>query len=192
MSAAQSLPLISIERYLSDERDREVRHEYREGRVYAMAGATNNHNRVARNFVGTLFGRLRGGSCEVFGSDVKVRIQTSGKKRFYYPDATVVCEPNGPGDTFQDRPVVVLEVFSPATRRLDEGEKLEAYLVLPSVRVVLLVDPDRYEVTVYRREGSSGSFTAEFYTDAAAVIALPEILTELSLADLYERVVFDV
>ena len=153
-----------------------------------MADGTNTHNRVAANFVGAMFGRLRGSGCGAFGSDVKVRIPRRTHTRFYYPDGTVVCDSNGPGDTFQDRPVVVLEVLSPSTRRLDEGEKLEAYLDLSSVRVVLLAEPDRVEVTAYRRSERTGGVDPERYLSIGETVPLPEVNAELPLADLYDGV----
>ena len=96
---------------------------------------------------------------------MKVRVQMKSHTRFYYPDATVVCDPAPPQQTWQDRPVVIVEVASESTRRVDEGEKREAYLTIPSLAVYLLVETDRPRVVAYRRvaEGSGTEhFEAEF------------------------------
>lgn len=127
MTAAQEIPLISVEQYLAAEQDAAIRHEYLGGYVYAMAGAKIIHNRITASALVSLGSRLRGKPCEAFNSDVKVRIQLSSHTRFYYPDAMVVCESNPDQQTWQDRPVVIVEVASESTRRVDQGEKREAY-----------------------------------------------------------------
>jgi Uma2 family endonuclease len=83
---------------------------------------------------------------------------------------------------------VVAEVISPDTRRVDEGEKREAYLTIPTLRAYLLIDSDRPRVVVYRR-GDQG-FALEEYTGLGAVVSLAEVEAERPLADLYERVEF--
>jgi len=183
-----ALPLPSAEACLAEESDAELCREYVEGRVYAMAETTNRHSRVATYFLAAAGARLRGKPCEAFNSDTKARIQLSSHMRFYYPNGMVVCDRNPEDDTFQDRPVVVAEVLSDSTRRLDEGEKRDACLSVPSLKVYLLIDPDRPRVTVWRR-GEQG-FAAEVYEDLPAVVPLDEVGVELPLGELYERVVF--
>ena len=105
---------------------------------------------------------------------------------FTTPDAQVTCHPNPPDDSFQDNPVVVIEVISESTRRADEGEKRAGYLALPSVEVYLLVESGRPAVIAYRRTATG--FVREVFTGLAAVIPLGGIGTELPLAEIYERV----
>jgi Uma2 family endonuclease len=162
-----------------------VKHEYLGGAVHAMAGATNGHNEIAVNSIIALGGRLRGKPCRPFNSDTKVRIELGGHTRFYYPDAMVVCHPNPRSDHFQDHPVVVIEVLSDSTRRIDQGEKCDTYLRIPSLQVLLLVESEEMAVTVHRR-GVEGGFAVEYHAGAEAVIPLPEIGAELPLAELYE------
>ena len=188
MSASPTPPLVSIDDYLAGELASDVKHEYFGGVVYAMAGAKIIHNRVAGNFSISLGSRLRGRPCEPFNSDTKVRVQMSSHTRFYYPDGMVVRDSNPPDLTFQDRPVVVAEVLSDSTRRLDEGEKREAYFTIPTLRVYLLIETDRPCVVAWRR-GEQG-FSAELYEGLESVIELSEIETQLPLAELYERVEF--
>lgn len=186
---AKSVP-ISIDDYLAGEEVSDVKHEYLGGTVHAMAGATNRHNIVSLNALVSLSNQLRGKSCQPFNSDTKVRIKFPDQTRFYYPDAMVVCAPNPVADHFQDRPVVIIEVLSDTTRRTDLGEKLDAYPTIPSLEVLLYVEPEVPFVTVHRRR-AAGGFAIEHHAGLDAVIPLPEIDAGLSLADLYDRVTFD-
>jgi Uma2 family endonuclease len=188
MSAAPRPPLVSIDDYLAGELVSEVKHEYLGGVVYAMAGAKNVHNDVAGSFFGALYSRLRGRPCRPFNSDTKVRVRMTSHTRFYYPDGMVVCDSNHPDESYQDQPTVIAEVLSDSTRRIDGGEKRDAYLTIPSLRVYLLIDIDRPRVTVYRRQEQG--FDTELYEGLDAVIPLSEVETELPLAELYERVEF--
>lgn len=189
MTALAKSEPISIADYLAGEEVSDVRHEYLGGTVHAMPGATNRHNIVAGNAFASLHGSLRGKSCQPFNSDTKVRIKFPDQTRFYYPDAMVVCSPNPTTDHFQDRPVVIIEVLSDTTRRTDLAEKLDAYPTIPSLEVLLYVEPDIPFVTLHRRR-AEGGFAIEHHSGSDAVIPLPEIEAQLALADLYERVDF--
>src|SRR5438445_4801884 len=115
---AQSQHLLSVEDYLEGERVSEIRHEYVAGRVYAMAGASDDHNRISLNIVAELRERLRGKRCEPFGSDMKLKMP--GSEAFYYPDALVTCDPSDDAKYFREKPAVVFEVLSPETERTDQ------------------------------------------------------------------------
>jgi len=108
MSQIDAPKLVSVADYLAGEAAATVRHEYVGGMIYAMAGAKNVHNRIASNCLIALGAALRGKPCDAFNSDTKVRLQSATQTRFYYPDASVVCAPNPPADTFQDRPAVLV------------------------------------------------------------------------------------
>ncbi len=109
-------------------------------------------------------------------------------ERFYYPDASVIGRSNPANEYFQDEPVVVAEVLSNSTRRLDEGEKKDAYLTIPSLAVYLLVEQATARIVVYRR--ADRSFVAEVYEGLDAIVRLSEIETELPLADVFDGVSF--
>ncbi len=188
MSAARSWNLISVQAYLAGELTSPVKHEYLGGVVYAMAGARNLHNRIATNTLIALGMRLRGRPCQPYNSDTKIRLRPFGQARFYYPDASVICNSNSDDDSFQDEPVVIAEVLSQATRRIDEGEKKDGYLTIPSLGVYLLIEQDRPLVTVFRRAESG--FEREVIVGLDATIALPEIEIELPLAEIYAGVEF--
>jgi Uma2 family endonuclease len=191
MTALPKLGHVSVEEYLEGETLAETKHEYVGGTIYAMAGATNRHNRITTNAIVFLGLGLRGKPCEVFNSDTKVRIELSNQTRFYYPDALVVCDLNSANDHFQERPVMIVEVLSESTRRIDLGEKRDAYLAIPTLKLLLLVEPDLAAVALYRR-GPAGGFLLEEYSGLDAVVDFPEIGVTLSLADLYEGAHFPV
>lgn len=188
MTAARKLGLISIEDYLAGELTSPVKHEYLGGVVYAMAGARIVHSRISTNATAFLHAHLRGKRCSVFNSDAKVRVRLPNQTRFYYPDAMVVCRSNSPVSTFQDEPVVVIEVLSRSTRRTDEGEKKDAYLTIPSLAVYLLIEPGAPLIVAHRRTESG--FIREVYDGLEAVVPLPEVDANLPLADVYADVEF--
>lgn len=188
MTAATKLNQVSVEDYLAGELVSPIKHEYLGGVVYAMAGVRNVHNTIAGNVLGILHARLRGKPCRPFNSDTKIRIRLPYQTRFYYPDASVVCDPNPPDDSFQDQPVVIVEVLSRRTRRIDEGEKKDAYLTIPSLCVYLLAEQEMPAVVAFRR--TEHGFVREVYEGPNAVVPLPEIDTELPLAEVYEMVEF--
>jgi Uma2 family endonuclease len=188
MSTAEKLHHVSVDEYLTGELESPVKHEYLGGVVYAMTGARNLHNLIATNAVVALGIRLRGKPCRPFNSDTKIRVRLPKQVRFYYPDASVICRSNPPTDSYQDEPIVLVEVISERTRRVDEVEKRDAYLSIGSLGVYLLVEQSRPTVIAYRRAGEG--FAEQLYQGLQAVIPLPEIGIELPLAEIYEAVEF--
>ena len=189
MNALRQPDSITVIDYLAGEEISDMKHEYLGGTVYAMAGATIRHNNIALNCLASLHGKLRGKSCQPFNSDTKVRIEFPDHSRFYYPDAMVVCQSNPDSDHFQTQSVVIIEVLSDSTRRADLGEKRDAYLTIPSLKVLLFVESEAPAITLHRRL-LEGGFTIERHSGLDAIVPLPEIEASLSLADLYERVEF--
>lgn len=192
MSAAFRSKLLSFEEYFAGESDSATKHEYLGGAVYAMPEGTNAHNIVATNLIAILHAELRASAhakgCRPFNSDTKIRIRSSSHTRFYYPDASVVCQPNPQQDSFQDHPAIIFEVLSDRTRRADEGEKKDAYLNIASLDVYVLVEQSQPSVVVFRR-GEHG-FVRESHNGLNSSLPLPEIGIELSLARIYESIEF--
>jgi len=188
MTPAKKLNQLAIADYLAGELISPIKHEYLGGVVYAMAGARNAHNIIATNTVGALYARLRGRPCRPFNSDTKIRVRLASQVRFYYPDVSVVCRPNPQTDSFQDDPAVVFEVLSRQTRRIDEGEKKDAYLTIPSLAAYVILDQDTAAAVIFRR--TEGGFVREVYEGLDAVLPLGEIGIDLPLAEIYEAVEF--
>jgi Uma2 family endonuclease len=188
MSTAGGLNLVSVEDYLAGELISPIKREYVGGAVYPRADARNVHNLIATNVLGAIGSRLRGRRCRPFNSDTKIRVRQPTHVRFYYPDVSVICRPNPQTDAFQEEPAALIEVISRRTRRIDEGEKKDVYLTIPSLAVYLLVEQDSGAVVVFRR--TDQGFVREVHQGLDTVIPLPEIEIELPLAEIYEAVEF--
>ena len=180
----------TLEEYLAFERDSEVKHEYLDGRVYAMSGASPNHNRVTVNLTREVSAQLRGRGCEPFGSDMRVRIPETGLHT--YPDLSVVCgEPRFERDVLDHlmNPTLLVEVLSKSTASYDRGEKFRHYRKIPSLREYVVVEQDRAHADHYARAGAAGDrwlLTEVHGLDAT--LALPAIGCALAMRDVYERV----
>jgi Uma2 family endonuclease len=181
MSSLKRNVLVSVEEYLEGEKHSLVKHEYVRGRVYAMVGASRAHNRIALNIGYALDRHLRGGSCSVFVSDVKVRIADT----FYYPDVLVTCSPSDTDPYFSSEPSLIVEVLSATTEASDRLDKRIAYQSLPSLTEYVLVSQDRREVEVYRRDGPA--WDLEVFVDPDTV-RLESIDFELTLAEIYRDI----
>jgi Uma2 family endonuclease len=178
-------PYVSVEEYLEGERDSQLRHEYVEGRVYAMAGASDDHNRIAGNIFSFLHSALRGKPCEPFISDMKAKIPSQLASAFYYPDVLVACDPTDKEKYYRERPVVIVEVLSPETRRTDEREKAIAYRLVSSVEVYLLVEQDRLRVTALHR--ADNDWNREVIEGRTAALKLGCLGVEIPMERIYER-----
>ncbi len=186
MSTAKITPYISENEYLQGELQSDVRHEYVDGSTYAMSGAKVAHNRIATNVLLSVGSQLKGHPCEVFNSDMKVRIQLKDHTRFYYPDAMVVCESNDRDALFQDKPVILFEVLSDSTRRVDTGEKFDAYLKIESLTHYVLLETDQLTAVVYERGHTE--WERSHLTTPNDTIRFEQLGIELGLGDIYGRV----
>jgi Uma2 family endonuclease len=176
---------LTIDEYFEYEKHASRRHEYVSGRLYVMQGTTARHNKIVGNLHAMLrlAAKRRGGACDAYFIDLKVR---AGRDRVYYPDVVTTCAPHD-GDTLLfDDPLVIVEVTSPSTRRIDRGEKLDAYLTIPTLRAYLIVEHDRRHITLYSREGRTAWSREEIVTTGC--LTLGALNAELSLDEIYERV----
>lgn len=174
--------------YLESEKLADEKHEYVNGTVYAMAGTSKRHNRIAVNIVRALPLRRQDGTpCSVYSSDVKVRV---GKvKSYYYPDVIVGCEQDEADDYYLEKPCLIVEVTSQSTQWKDFTEKLVAYQKLASLQVYLIVAQDQPQVTLFYRDTEGGWDVARFDNlEQSFTLPCPECT--LTLADLYEGVDF--
>jgi Uma2 family endonuclease len=163
--------------YLLGENDRPdgLKYEYINGQVYAMAGASRNHNRLARNLTTSLDLHLRGGSCEVFQGDMKVGIQTANEQHFYYPDVHVTyAEENN--RYFNTSPCLIIEVLSESTARIDRYEKLV------SLQEYVLCSQDAAHLEIYRKRSE---WKAEYFV-AGQHFTLESVGLTMAIDELYE------
>ena len=176
---------ISPDEYLEGERSAEVRHEYVDGHVYAMAGASDDHNRIAGNIFAELRERLRGHRCEPFINDMKVKIPPAFAEVYYYPDVLVACDPTDNARYFRERPTVIIEVLSPETERTDRREKAIAYRQIPTVEAYVLVEQERMAATILRR--TEPGWQSEVIEKRGSILKLPGLGVEIPLERIYER-----
>jgi len=176
---------ISPEEYLEGERLAEVRHEYVDGRVYAMAGASDDHNRIAGNIFAELRERLRGHRCEPFINDMKVKIPPAFADVYYYPDVLVACDPTDNARYFRERPTVIFEVLSTETERTDRREKAIAYRQIPTVEAYVLIEQERMAATILRR--TEPGWRSNLVEGPGSLLKLSDIGVEIPLERIYER-----
>jgi len=187
MGAVAEVRFITEEEYLRLEEESPVKHEYYNGRTYAMAGATPAHCLISSNIVGSLFSRLRGRTCRGVGSDQRVKVEVTGLR--IYPDALIVCPPerydeHDPNSLLN--PQVIIEVLSPSTERYDRTDKFDHYRQIPSLTDYLLIAQDRVRVEHYQR--SAGDlWTVRSYNQREQSVSLSDLSLELPLEEIYDR-----
>ncbi len=178
---------LSPEDYFRLEEQTEERHEYFDGEIFAMTGGSHNHNVINVNIVFALTSLLEGTDCLAYSNDMKVRAEED--RRFFYPDATVVCgkiEFEEGRDDMILNPVVVFEVLSKSTMDYDRGTKFVAYRRIPSLREYVLVDQYSHWVEHYKKE-DGGQWRLEDLTGIEEVLHLPSIDVKLPLKRIYHR-----
>lgn len=183
-------PYLTPQQYLARERRAETKSEYLRGEVFAMSGASRKHNLVATNVAGELRQQLRDRDCEVYPSDMRVKVSPTGL--YTYPDVTVVCgEPefeDAEVDTLLN-PKVIVEVLSASTADYDRGRKFTHYRRLASLREYVLISQDRPLVEHYVRQGRDQWLLTES-SSLEETLVLPSIECQLPLAEIYLKVRF--
>jgi Uma2 family endonuclease len=148
--ALHEYPMISVEDYLTlDRASKDARYEYFDGELRMLAGGSNYHSTIMINLISILHGLLRGSSCRVHGSDMRVQLS---KTRYVYLDATITCDQRD--HEFSDilrHPRVVIEVLSPSTEATDRGKKFTLYRECPTVQEYVMVDAQSVQVEIYHR-----------------------------------------
>jgi Uma2 family endonuclease len=180
MSTVLRRPM-TVDAFLAWEEQQDMRWEFDGFTPVAMTGGTAGHSAIQRNISIALGSRLRGKPCQVFTSDLKLRVADSIR----YPDAFVVCSPVARSATLVTDPVVIFEVLSPSTASIDPFVKNREYRDTPSVQRYVMLDQDHVGATVFAR--LDNDWTGHVL-GADAMLAMPEIGIEVPLADFYEGV----
>ncbi len=183
------------EQYLALEREAEYKSEYINGQIYAMSGASREHNQTAGNMFREISTQLRGRPCEAYVSDMRVKVNPTGM--YTYPDVVAVCgEANfedGQVDTLTN-PAVIIEVLSPSTEMTemyDRSGKFAHYLRLESLTDYVLISQDEARVEHYTRYSGNGKeeqWMLTLLTSMEGVLRLTSIGCEVALTDIYEKV----
>ena len=177
MNIAMRRPM-TLEQFLAWEDRQELRYEFDGFQPIAMTGGTAAHAAIQRNVIFSLTGRLRGGPCQPYGSELKILV--AGRIR--YPDAFVVCTPVPNGAKVVADPVVVFEVLSESTAREDIFAKNAEYRATPSIQRYIILEQTQAAAVVFARKGED--WVSEVVTDEG-VLRMPEIGIEVPLAELY-------
>lgn len=169
--------------YLRVEEDSVIRHEFLDGRIWAMAGGTPAHARICANVIALLGVALGARRCAVFTTDLRIRVRATGLAT--YPDVSVICgqvelDLTDPKRHTALNPKLLVEVLSPSTEDYDRGEKLEHYQQIPSLEEVMLVSHDEHKIVVWRRSGSGWQATE--HRDGVVSLAIG---CELAVAAVY-------
>jgi Uma2 family endonuclease len=187
MVVSQNSGYLSPEEYLQLEEKSLIKHEYRQGDIYAMAGASNNHVLIAVNLGTLLRNRLRGSGCLPYLSDTKVRIESINI--YYYPDIAVTCDRRD--REFKDflrYPCLIVEVLSPTTEAFDRGDKFADYRNLETLQEYVLISQTRIQIDVFRRN-ELGQWIL-YPHKAGDTIHLASIDFSCAIEDLYEDIDF--
>jgi len=183
-----ALKPITVTDYLEMERSSVDKHEYFEGHVLAMAGASTIHNRIVANIVGELHRYLKGKNCNVYPSDL--RVTTPFSSSYMYPDVSLICGEPALQHESPDvviNPSVIIEVMSPSTEDNDRGFKFFRYMQIPTVREYILVNTAKYEVEIMRRQNDN-SWLMTTVTGLDSIMRIDTIDLLLALNDVYYRV----
>lgn len=175
---------LSVEDYLAGEEGSDIRHEYINGEIHAMSGASIRHNTIAGNLFSAIHSHLSDGPCQVFISETKVRLRIADEDIFYYPDLLIACDPSDTATYFREHPVIVVEVLSPSTERIDRREKLLAYKTIPSLEMYVMIDQEAASITLLRR---SNNWIPEHLTGPDQSLDLEPIKLTVKLGSIYAR-----
>lgn len=179
---------VTVEEYFLLEEASPEKHEYLDGKVIAMAGATEEHNAIVSNLIREIGSFLKGKECNIYPSDF--RVTTPAGKNYFYPDASIVC-----GDTQKQpnvfdtllNPLVIFEVISEGTEKIDRGYKFFYYQQIPSLQEYVLIDSREYAVEVIRRK-DDGLWKFDKFSSSNKEVHLNSIGFTLSFDDIYYRV----
>ncbi|MGB7518348.1 MAG: Uma2 family endonuclease [Spirulinaceae cyanobacterium] len=180
------LTFLTVEDYLDTEKHSKTRHEYVDGRIFAMAGASEEHNLIAGNLYTALRSNLRGTSCRTFVSDMKVKVSIQKADIFYYPDLLVTCDPDDNERYYKTSPNLIVEVLSNSTETTDKREKRLNYQTIESLQEYVLISQDEIRVEVYRRNDQNNWSVETLGKDDK--LQLNSVGLTLTMAEIYEDV----
>ncbi len=183
----KKVEFISTEEYLEGEKISEVKHEYIEGQVYAMAGASDAHVTITGNLFSLLRPKIREKSCRIYFSDMKVLAEKANC--YFYPNILVTCDAKDrENDYFKKHPSLIIEVLSESTAAFDRGKKNSYYRELASLEEYILVDSNEIAVDSFRRT-NDGQWILHPYSEKS-IVEVKGIDTKFNIEAIYEDVEF--
>ena len=185
--ANQSKQYLSPEEYLKLEELSQIKHEYIQGETYAMAGANDAHVTVAGNLFALLRNHVRGSSCRVYMSDMKVRIES--RNIYYYPDVMVTWDERDKAfQSFKKHPCLIIEVLAKGKEAFERGDKFADYQEFETLQEYVLINQKRQRVECFRRN-AEGLWVLYSYTQGSE-IHLASVNFRTSMDAIYEDVIF--
>ncbi len=179
---------ISKLEYLATEADSNIRHEYVDGDVYAMAGASENHGKICINLTVILGTHFRDRPCDVFASDMKLSIES--RNCYYYPDLMVTCDERDRGRDLKEYPLLIIEILSKSTQNIDLGKKLSDYQQIETLQEYIAISQTQPLIICYRRM-DGGLWLVKTYTKPTDDrVRLESIELEIDLDEIYRKIVF--
>ncbi len=186
MTISKSYPCFTPEEYLEIEETSTIKHEYIQGHIYAMAGASKAHVILTGNLVTLLNNHLRGTGCIVYSTDMKVRIEVANT--FYYPDVTVTCDERDrtSSEDLIRYPRLIIEVLSRKTESFDRGDKFADYKTLETLEEYILVN--QYQMSVERFQRNAEGLWVPFAYRESDEVSFASVNFHQAIAELYENV----
>jgi Uma2 family endonuclease len=185
-SVSSWVPRCTAAEYLIFENNGALKHEFTNGLVYVMAGATRRHNLIAGDLHTPLNMHLLPERCQAYVLDTKVHVLTDDEEHYFYPDVFVTCSALDTDAYSSTLPVLVVEVASPSTADFDRGEKFRAYRLLPSLLEYGILSQDERRLELFRKRTD---WAPEVFHDGEDVM-FESVGLRLPLASLYRRVSF--
>jgi len=183
--------LVTPAEYLTFERASDTKHEYIDGQVYAMSGASRAHSLIAGSVSHALYPQLRAAGCNIFSGDMRVQVAAAGW--YTYPDLVIACQDQHFGDAEVDtllNPIVLIEILSPSTEKYDRGEKFARYQQLASLQEYLMIAQDQRQIEHYVRQPDQ-QWRLSAFTQADQMVELASVSSRLLVAQAYELITFD-
>ena len=177
----------TIEEYLQMERASDVKHEYYQGEIFAMAGASPRHSFISSNLITELHNRLKTSPCFPHGSDMRIHIPEN--TLFTYPDISIICGDINTFDKDKDtaiQPIILIEILSKSTRNYDRGGKFKLYRDIPTLKEYMLVDSEIINVEIWRLN-ERNHWELEEYKNLKDIVTLPAINVSISMEEIYAR-----
>jgi Uma2 family endonuclease len=187
MTFSQSHSYLSPEDYLEAEKFSPIKHEYIQGKIYAMSGASDAHVTIATNLIALLRNHVRGTGCRLYATDMKAHIESLNI--FYYPDIMITCDQRDTNfEYFKRYPCLIIEVLSPSTEAFDRGDKFSDYQELETLQEYILISQTRKRVDCFRRN-CEGRWVLYSY-QGNQELQFTSVNFSCFLADIYEDVSF--
>ncbi|WP_026630758.1 Uma2 family endonuclease [Dyadobacter alkalitolerans] len=187
---AQTIKMYSEHEYLELERKADYKSEYYQGEIFAMAGASPNHNRIMANLSGEIYMALKGRSCQNFSSDMRLHIPQNGL--YTYPDIIILCGKPEFSQNDKDtliNPSVIIEVLSKSTSAYDRGDKFRLYRSIPTLTDYILVDSLSISVEVFQKNEDGTWLLNSEINNINERITLTNINVQIELKDVYARTI---